>query len=447
MFDTLTEKLQSTFKRLRGKGRLSEADVREGLREIRLALLEADVNFKVAKQFLERVEQRAVGLEILASLSPAQEVVRIVRDELTELMGKDVERVKMASNPPTVIYLVGLQGAGKTTTAAKLANYLRHQGRQPLLVAADVYRPAAADQLETLAGQLSLPVFSQSGLNPVELVQGGIARSKQLARDVVIVDTAGRLHVDERLMGELSDMQAACPGHETLLVVDAMTGQDAVRVAEAFQKELPLTGVILTKLDGDTRGGAALSIRTVSGLPIKLVATGEKVDALESFVPDRMASRILGMGDVLSLIEKAEAAFDREDTEELAKKVNQGDFSLEDFQTMLHQMKKLGPLSKIMDMMPGTAGLSKMKQQVDDSMLVHVEAILSSMTVKERLKPDIIDGSRRRRIARGSGTTVQEVNRLLRQFDEMRKMMRQMRGMRRGKKRGGKMPFPPMPEW
>lgn len=445
MFDTLTEKLQATFKRLRNKGRLTEADVKEALREVRLALLEADVNFKVVKEFLRKVEERAVGQDVLASLTPDQGVIRIVRDELTQLMGATSERVKMAPNPPTIIYLVGLQGAGKTTVSAKLARMLHHQGRQPMLVAADIYRPAAVDQLKTLGQQLNVPVAFEPGLSPVELVSLGLDKSRQWARDVVIVDTAGRLHVDDQLMGELEEMQRRAPGHETLLVVDAMTGQDAVRVAEAFSGRLPLTGVVLTKLDGDARGGAALSIRHVTGLPIKLVGSGEKLDALEPFNPDRMASRILGMGDILSLIEKAEQTMDRDDTEELAKKIGRADFTLEDFQAMLKQVKKMGPLSKLVEMMPGMGQMAKMKNQVDDRSVVRVEAILSSMTRKERTRPDIIDGSRRLRIARGSGTTVQEVNRLFKQFEEIRKMMRQMKGKKgKGKNRLGRMPFPPL---
>ncbi|MHB1610306.1 MAG: signal recognition particle protein [Sulfobacillus sp.] len=443
MFESLTEKLQSTFKRLRNKGRLTEADVKAALRDVRLALLEADVNFKVVKDFLATVERDAVGQDVLQSLTPDQGVIRVVRNRLTELMGTSVERIKMASNPPTVIYLVGLQGSGKTTTAAKLALMLHHQGRHPLLVAADIYRPAAVDQLQALGAQIGVPVVHEAGLGAVDLAQLGIQKSRQLARDVVIVDTAGRLHVDSGLMDELRQMQAKVPAHETLLVVDAMTGQDAVRVANAFKETLPLTGVVLTKLDGDTRGGAALSIRAVTELPIKLVATGEKVDALELFQPERMASRILGMGDVVSLIEKAERALDKDDTERLAGRMSSNTFNLEDFQSMLHQVKKLGPLSKVMEMLPGMGQMNKLKSQVDDSSLVRVEAILNSMTVKERRRPDIIDGSRRRRIASGSGTSVQEVNRLLKQFQEMRKMMHQLKGSG-GKKKMGKLPFPPM---
>lgn len=446
MFESLAEKLDGAFRKLRRKGVLSEADVREAVREVRLALLEADVNYKVVKDFLTRVETRAVGQEILSSLTPDQEVVRVVRDELATLMGGQPARVSMASNPPTVIYLVGLQGAGKTTTAAKLALMLKRQGRQPLLVAADIYRPAAVQQLSTLGAQIDVPVHYLQGQSPVALAESGMLRSRQLARDVIIIDTAGRLHVDETLMAELEAMEKQVPGHETLLAVDAMTGQDAVRVSESFAARLPLTGVILTKIDGDARGGAALSIRAVTGLAIKLVTTGEKLDAIEAFQPDRMAQRILGMGDVMSLIEKAEATLDRDATENLAKRMEKGDFSLEEFRSMLQQVKRLGPLSKVMEMIPGMGGLGKLKNQVDDKSLVRVEAILSSMTAAERRRPQILDGSRRLRIARGSGTSVREVNRLLKQFQEMQKMMRQMKGMRKGRKGMPKLPFPPMPE-
>lgn len=445
MFEGLAEKLDAAFKKLRRKGVLSEADVREALREVRLALLEADVNFKVVKQFLADVEAKAVGQEVLASLTPGQEVIRVVRDALSDLMGRETARVTMASNPPTVIYLVGLQGAGKTTTTAKLALMLRRQGRQPLLVGADVYRPAAWDQLDTLARQIDVPAYTIRGGTPVAIAAGAIRESRRLARDVVIVDTAGRLHIDQALMDELKAMAAEVPGHETLLVVDAMTGQDAVRATEHFKAALPLTGVVLSKLDGDARGGAALSIRAVTGLPIKLTTTGEKLDALEPFQPDRMASRILGMGDVLGLIEKAEASLDQAETEKLAQRLNDGDFTLEEFRGMLAQVKRLGPLSKVVEMIPGMGNLGKVKDQIDDRSLVRVEAILSSMTPGERRRPQMIDGSRRLRIARGSGTSVQEVNRLLKQFQEMRKLMRQMKG-RRGKRGWPKLPFGPMPE-
>ncbi len=444
MFDALTEKLQQTFRRMRNKGRLTEADVAEALHEVRLALLEADVNFKVVKAFLDQVQGKAVGQEILQSLTPAQGVIRIVHDELIALMGTTQERVRMASNPPTVIYLVGLQGAGKTTAAAKLARVLRHQGRQPLLVAADIYRPAAIDQLKVLAERVQVPVISEPGKSPVELAELGTKMSRRLAKDVVIIDTAGRLHVDDELMNELELMHQRAPAHEMLLVVDAMTGQDAVRVASAFQERLPLTGVIMTKLDGDARGGAALSIRHVTGLPIKLVGSGEKLEDLEPFAPDRMAGRILGMGDIQTLIEKAEASMDHDNTKQLANKIEKADFTLEDFRTMLDQVKKLGPLSKVMEMMPGMTGqMAKMKDKVDDHNVIRVEAILNSMTKRELAKPEILDGSRRLRIARGSGTSVQEVNRLIKQFDAMKKIMRQMKG-KKGRQRMGRLPFPPI---
>lgn len=443
MFDALTEKLQQTFKRMRSKGRLTEADVKEALREVRLALLEADVNFKVVKEFLARVEERAVGQDILQSLTPDQGVIRIVRDELVQLMGGSQDRVRMASNPPTVIYMVGLQGAGKTTASAKLARMLRHQGRQPLLVAADIYRPAAIDQLKVLADKIQVPVVTEPDRTPVQLVELGMAMSKRLAKDVIIVDTAGRLHVDDALMAELEDMNRRVPAHEMLLVVDAMTGQDAVRTASAFKERLPLSGVIMTKLDGDARGGAALSIREVTSLPIKLVGSGEKLEDLEPFAPDRMASRILGMGDILSLIEKAEATMDQGDTAVLAEKIQKAEFTLNDFLAMLGQVKKLGPLSKVMEMLPGMNGqMAKVKDKVDDRSLLRVEAIIQSMTLKERERPDILDGSRRLRIARGSGTSVQEVNRLMKQFEEIKKLMRQTKG-KKGR-RMGRMPFPPL---
>ncbi len=444
MFDNLTDKLQSTFKRMRNKGRMTEDDVREALRDVRLALLEADVNFKVVKEFLAEVETDAIGQDILESLTPAQGVVRVVRDHLATLMGGQAESIKMSSNPPTVIYLVGLQGSGKTTSTAKLAKMLKQQGRQPLMVAADIYRPAAVDQLQALGQQVGVPVIFETGMSPVQLVREGWQRSRQLAKDVVLVDTAGRLHIDTMLMDELVNMQREVPAHETLLVVDSMTGQDAVRVANAFKETLPLSGVILTKLDGDARGGAALSIRSVTGLPIKLVASGEKVEALETFQPDRMASRILGMGDVLSLIEKAEQSLDKDEIEVHAKRIGTKDFNFEDFQAMLGQVKKLGPLNKVMEMLPGMGNLNKYKDQVDDKGMVRVEAIIDSMTLAERRRPEIIDGSRRLRIARGSGTTVQEVNRLIKQFNDMRKMMKQMKG---GKRRSmAKTPFRDFPD-
>ncbi|MBX5466228.1 MAG: signal recognition particle protein [Firmicutes bacterium] len=445
MFEALTEKLQATFRRLRSRGRLTEADVREALRDVRMALLEADVNFKVVKDFLARVEARAVGQEVLASLTPEQEVIRAVRDELIALLGERPERLKLAATPPTVIYLVGLQGSGKTTTAAKVARWLVNQGHRPLLVAADVTRPAAVDQLQRLAQTIGVAVWSQPESPAVEVVRGAYQRSRQVAADVIVVDTAGRLHIDPALMEELRRMEAVLPAHERLLVVDAMTGQDAVRVAETFAQAVPLTGFVLTKLDGDARGGAALSIRAVTGLPVKFMATGEKLDALEVFQPDRLASRILGMGDVLSLIERAEAALDRQDSERLAQRLDAGDFTLEEFKALIAQVKRMGPLSKLVDLLPQMGPLQKVKGQIDDRSLVRVEAILNSMTRAELRRPDIINGSRRRRIALGSGTTVQEVNRLLRQYEEMRKLMRQWKGMKKRNAKAPRFPLPPFP--
>ncbi|MCY0884495.1 MAG: signal recognition particle protein [Firmicutes bacterium] len=439
MFEALTEKLEGIFKGLRRKGHLTAGDVQLALREVRLALLGADVNFRVVKAILDAVAEKAVGREVLESLSPAQEVLRVVRDELIAVMGGSMERVTLASQPPTVIYLVGLQGSGKTTSAAKLARMLVSQGHRPLLVAADVYRPAAVDQLQALAASLNLPVYTVPGADPVRIAGGAVAEAKRLARDVVVVDTAGRLHVDEALMAELEAMAGVLPPHETLLVVDAMTGQDAVRVAEAFQARIPLTGIVLTKMDGDARGGAALSLRYVTRVPIKLVGSGEKLDALEPFYPDRMAWRILGMGDVQTLIDQAEATFDREESERLAARIQEADFTLEEFRSMLLQVRKLGPLSRILEMLPGGAGLGKLKGQVDDRSLVRVQAIIDSMTRAERRRPEILNASRRRRIAMGSGTSVQEVNRLLKQFEDMKKMMKQMKQM---EKKGRRWPLP-----
>jgi signal recognition particle subunit SRP54 len=443
VFESLTEKLQAAFSPLRKKGRLTEADVRAALREVRLALLEADVNFRVVKDFIAAVEPLAVGQDVLTSLTPAQQVIRIVRDQLVELLGGEGSRIRLASDPPTVIYLVGLQGSGKTTTAAKLARWFAREGRHPLLVAADTHRPAAQEQLITLGAQIDVPVYVEPGVGAVDLVARARGKARQSARDIVLVDTAGRLHIDEDLMRELEHMQAALPPHETLLVVDAMTGQDAVGVAEAFRARFPVTGLIMTKLDGDARGGAALSIRRVTGIPIKMVGVSEKLDGLEPFHPDRMASRILGMGDILSLIEKAEQAVDRDTTEALAGKLAQNTFTLDDFLESLRQIKKMGPLSQLLDMM-GLSGALKKGAAVDDRALVRVEAILSSMTRRERQQPQIIDGSRRRRIARGSGTTVQEVNRVLRQYEEMRKLTKQFGNNKRRRLPRGMPPWNPL---
>ncbi|KUK13025.1 MAG: Signal recognition particle protein [Moorella sp. 60_41] len=445
LFSSLAEKLQNTLRKLKGKGKLTEADVNEALREIRLALLEADVNFKVVKDFLGRVKERAVGLEVQQSLTPGQQVVKIVYEELTALMGGGENKIKWTGQPPTVIMLVGLQGAGKTTTAAKVALYCQKQGRRPLLVAADVYRPAAVRQLQVLGEQLKLPVFSpEKEENPVGIVRLALDEARRLGHDPVIVDTAGRLHINEEMMSELGAMKEAARPHEILLVLDAMTGQDAVRVAEAFHRELGLTGVILTKLDGDTRGGAALSVRAVTGCPIKFIGVGERPEALEAFHPDRIASRILGMGDVQTIIEKAQAAIDREEALELQRKLRQQDFTLEDFLRQLKQVQKVGPLEEILGLLPGVGPWKQLKGvQVDPKELVHIEAIIQSMTPEERRNPGIINASRKRRIAAGSGTKVQDVNRLLRQFEEARRLMQHLGDLAGGKKGKIKVKFPP----
>jgi signal recognition particle subunit SRP54 len=445
VFEGLADKLQQTFKRLRSRGKLSETDVTEAMREVRLALLEADVNFKVVKDFIARIKERAVGHEVLESLTPAQQVIKIVNEELTALMGGTQSRITISSRPPTVIMLVGLQGAGKTTTAGKLANYLKKQNKRPLLVAGDIYRPAAIKQLQVLGEQLELPVFTLGDKeSPVTIAQKAIDHAMAYARDVVIIDTAGRLHINTELMDELKAVKSSVKPHEILLVVDAMTGQDAVTVAEAFNADLGLDGVILTKLDGDARGGAALSVKAVTGCPIKFAGMGEKLDALEPFHPDRMASRILGMGDVLSLIEKAESAFDLDKAQALEKKLRKEDFTLDDFLDQMQQLRKLGSLDQILGMIPGMGGITKKLQgaELDEKQLKHIEAIIRSMTSKERRTPAIINGSRRKRIALGSGTRVQDVNRLLKQFEDAKKMMKQIQGMQKNKKKGGfKMPF------
>ena len=446
IFEGLADKLQSTFKKLRGRGKITEADVAEALREVRMALLEADVHFKVVKDLIARIKERAVGQEVLESLTPAQQVVKIVNDELTELMGGTQSRITISPKPPTVIMLVGLQGAGKTTTVGKLGQYLKKQGKTPLLVAADVYRPAAIKQLQVLGEQLSIPVFTMEEPKPVEIAKQALEHAKLYARDVVIIDTAGRLHINEELMQELKDIKSAVKPHEILLVVDAMTGQDAVNVAESFNGDLGLDGIILTKLDGDARGGAALSVKAVTGCPIKFAGMGEKLDALEPFHPDRMASRILGMGDVLTLIEKAQASIDLEQAKEMERKLRKDDFTLEDFLDQLQQVKKLGPLDKIMEMLPGMNQLTKNQDiQIDEKEIAHVEAIIRSMTRAERRDPNLINGSRRKRIAAGSGTRVQDVNKLLKQFVEARKMMKRFKDMQKmGKNKLSsmfKMPF------
>ncbi|PAF38350.1 signal recognition particle protein [Terribacillus saccharophilus] len=444
-FEGLADRLQSTIQKIRGRGKVTEQDVKEMTREVRLALLEADVNFKVVKQLINKIKERAIGQEVMESLTPGQQVIKVVQEELTQLMGGEQSKISVADRPPTVIMMVGLQGAGKTTTTGKLANLLRKKhNRNPLLVAADVYRPAAIDQLETLGKQLSLPVFSMgTEANPVDIANEAIKKAKEEHHDYVIIDTAGRLHVDEKLMDELTQIKTNVKPAEIFLVVDAMTGQDAVNVAESFDSQLDISGVVLTKLDGDTRGGAALSIRAVTGKPIKFVGMGERTDQLEAFHPERMASRILGMGDVLSLIEKAQENVDEKQARDLEEKMRSMSFTFDDFLEQMSQVKKMGPLGDLLDMLPGAGKMKNMKNvQLDEKQLVYVEAIIQSMTRKERQEPSLINASRKKRIAKGSGRSVSEVNRLLKQFEDMKKMMKQMTNMQKGKKgRGMKFPF------
>ncbi|HBF38623.1 MAG TPA: signal recognition particle protein [Firmicutes bacterium] len=439
VFENLSGKLQETLKKLRGQGKLTEKNIDESLREVRLALLEADVNFKVVKDFIARIKERAVGQEVLSSLTPGQQVVKIVYEELTELMGGQESTLKVASQPPTIIVLVGLQGAGKTSTAGKLGALLKKQNHRPLLVAADIYRPAAIKQLQVLGNQLDVPVFSLDGADPVAIARQGVEYAVSHQQDMVIIDTAGRLHINEELMGELKQIQTAVEPDEILLVVDAMTGQDAVNVAGTFRDTLGLTGVILTKLDSDTRGGAALSVRAVTQCPIKYTGLGEKMADLEVFHPGRMASRILGMGDVLSLIEKAEAAVDPLKAKNMFERIRKADYNLQDFLEQMREMRKMGPLDQILGMLPGQMTKQLKGVQVDEKEMVKVEAMIQSMTKQERANPSLINGNRRRRIAGGSGTTVQDVNRLLQQFEQSRRMMKQFADM--GK--GGKMPKMP----
>lgn len=445
-FEGLADRLQNTMQKIRGKGKVTEADVKEMMREVRLALLEADVNFKVVKSFVKKVSERSVGQEVMKSLTPGQQVIKVVKEELTELMGGEQSQIAVAKRPPTVIMMVGLQGAGKTTTTGKLANLLRKRyNRKPLLAAADIYRPAAIKQLETLGKQLNMPVFSLGDqVSPVEIAKQAIEKAKADHHDYVLIDTAGRLHVDEDLMGELKDIKELTNPDEIFLVVDAMTGQDAVNVAQSFDDQLGVTGVILTKLDGDTRGGAALSIRAVTEKPIKFAGMGEKLDALEPFHPERMASRILGMGDVLTLIEKAQTNVDEEKAKELEQKMRTMSFTFDDFLDQLGQVRSMGPLDEIIKMLPGANKIKGLNNvQVDDKQISHIEAIIQSMTSEEKQHPEIISSSRKKRIAKGSGTSIQEVNRLLKQFEEMKKMMKQMSGMQqKGKKKGMPFKFP-----
>lgn len=444
-FEGLAERLQGTMQKIKGKGKINEADVKEMMREVRFALIEADVNLKVVKEFVKTVSERAIGQDVMKSLTPGQQVIKIVKDELTQLMGGEQSKITFSNRPPTVIMMVGLQGAGKTTTSGKLASVLRKKyNRKPLLVAADIYRPAAIKQLETLGKQLSLPVFSLgTEVSPVEIARQAIEHAKQEHHDVVIIDTAGRLHVDEELMDELKQIRALKEPDEIFLVVDSMTGQDAVNVSKSFDDALGITGVVLTKLDGDTRGGAALSIRSVTQKPIKFVGMGEKMDALEEFHPDRMASRILGMGDMLSLIEKAQTEVDETKARELEEKIRTQSFTFDDFIEQLQQVKKMGPLDEILKMLPGAGKIKGLENaKVDEKQMGRIEAIIYAMTPQEKTNPEIMNGSRKKRIAKGSGTSIQEVNRLLKQFEDMKKMMKQMSGMQqKGKK---KMNFPGM---
>ena len=442
MFQSLTEKLNNAFKKFRSKGKLTEADVKAGMREIKLALLEADVNFKVVKSFINTVSERAVGTEVLESLMPAQQIVKIVNEELINIMGGTQSKLTISSKPPTVIMMVGLQGAGKTTHAGKLAGMYKKQGKRPLLVACDVYRPAAIKQLEVVGGQLDIPVFQMGDkVSPVKIAEEGIKYAIQKGYDMVFVDTAGRLHIDEELMDELKAIKAKVEPSEILLTIDAMIGQDAVTVAQTFNDLLDITGVILTKLDGDTRGGAALSVRYITGKPIKFVGTGEKLDTIEPFHPDRMASRILGMGDVLSLIEKAEQAFDEKKAAELEEKLRKSTFTLDDYLEQFQQVKNMGSVEQLMAMMPGVKPGALKDAQIDEKALGRTEAIILSMTKKEREKPEILNASRKRRIAAGSGTSVEEVNKLLRQFEQIKALMKQFSG-KNGMKKLGKMKLP-----
>ncbi len=447
-FEGLAEKLQNTFKKLRGKGKLNEKDIKEAMREVKLALLEADVNFKIVKQFIANVSEKCVGSDVLESLTPGQQVIKIVNEELTQLMGGTESKLNYASYGPTIIMLVGLQGAGKTTMCGKLALALRKNNKKPLLVACDIYRPAAIKQLQVVGKQIDIPVFSMGDkISPVDIAKAAIKQGREDGNNVIIIDTAGRLHIDEELMQELKDVKVAVEPNEVLLVVDSMTGQDAVNVAKTFNNELDLTGVILTKLDGDTRGGAALSIKSVTQKPIKYVGIGEKMSDFEVFHPERMASRILGMGDVLSLIEKAQEAIDEKEAEDLSKKMMNAEFNFEDFLTAMDQMKKLGPLNKILEMLPGVNAqqLEAVDMEKSEKQMAKMKAIIQSMTAKERKNPSLIinSSSRKKRVALGAGTTIQEVNKLIKGYDMMRKQMKQIKSLTKKSKKGlfGKLPF------
>ena len=438
-FESLTDKLQNVFKNLRSKGRLTEADVKEAMKEVKRALLEADVNYKVAKDFVKNITEKAVGEEVLSSLTPAQQVIKIVRDELTELMGSTDSRINFSSKIPTM--MCGLQGSGKTTHSAKLAKMFRKQGKRPLLVACDIYRPAAIEQLKVVGEQVNTPVFEMGTISPVEIAKNAIKHAKDYGNDIVILDTAGRLHIDEQLMQELQDIKSEVHPNEILLVIDSMTGQDAVNVAQTFNDTLGIDGVILTKLDGDTRGGAALSVRAVTGKPIKFVGMGEKLDDLEVFHPDRMASRILGMGDVLTLIEKAQDEVDEQKAMEVAKKLKENSFDMEDLLEQIKQVRNMGPLGKILEMFPGMSGkITDETAQAGEQEIKYLEAIINSMTKAERANPDIINPARKRRIAAGSGTDVPRVNRVLKQYKQMKEMMKLLGGKGKNGKRRRRMP-------
>ncbi|MCI1959118.1 MAG: signal recognition particle protein [Clostridia bacterium] len=443
-FENLSNKLQEVFKQLRGKGKLTEDDVKAAMREVKIALLEADVNFKIVKQFIKKVTERAVGAEVMQSLTPGQQVIKIVNEELIELMGSTQSKLTFAKHPPTIYMMVGLQGAGKTTTSGKLAGLLRKEGRKPLLVACDVYRPAAIKQLQVVGKTYDIPVFEMGDkLSPVEISKHAVEFAAKNGNDVILIDTAGRLHINEELMDELKDIKTEVKPQEVLLVVDAMTGQDAVTVAEGFDGQLGIDGIVLTKLDGDTRGGAALSVRSVTQKPIKYIGMGEKLEDLEPFYPDRMASRILGMGDVLSLIEKAQMNIDAKEAAELEKKMRENEFTLEDFLSQMQKIRKMGPIKDLIGMMPG---MNKLNMDALDKVdaekeMKHVEAIIQSMTKAERNGTSVINGPRKKRIALGSGSTIADVNRLLKQFEEMKKMMKQMQSITKGKKGKFKFPF------
>ncbi|MDR1704595.1 MAG: signal recognition particle protein [Clostridiales bacterium] len=441
-FDGLSAKLGEVFKNLRGKGKISEKDVAEAMRQVRLALLEADVSYKIVKDFIKSVSEKAVGEAVMKGINPGQQVIKIVNDELVELMGGAGARLTFSPRPPTVYMLVGLQGAGKTTTAGKLAGQLRKQGKKPLLVACDIYRPAAIKQLQVVGGSYGVPVFEQGTANPVAIAKAGLEHAAHMGNDVVIIDTAGRLHIDEELMAELSNIKTAVKPQEILLVVDAMTGQDAVNVAESFSEKVGVDGVIITKLDSDTRGGAVLSVRKITGKPVKFVGMGEKMEELEAFHPDRMAQRILGMGDIMTLVEKAQAVIDAEEAAKLEKKLKKMDFDLEDFLGQIQQLKKMGPLKNIIGMIPGLNKINVGDADLNDKSFAMVESLIRSMTPKERRDPDILNASRKRRIAAGSGRTVQEVNQLLKQFDDMKRMMKQFAGGAGPKGKKGKINLP-----